>query len=55
MPKFCDRGVLLEAGRITDEGTPQQIVHNYLSRVEKLLALRVEDQQELKMQQAASR
>jgi ABC-type polysaccharide/polyol phosphate transport system ATPase subunit len=55
MPKFCDRGILLEAGRITDEGSPQQIVHNYLSRVERLLALRVEDQQELKMQQAASR
>jgi ABC-type polysaccharide/polyol phosphate transport system ATPase subunit len=53
LPKFCDRGVLLENGRITDQGTPQQIVHNYLSRVEKLLALRVEDQQELKLRQTA--
>jgi ABC-type polysaccharide/polyol phosphate transport system ATPase subunit len=53
LPKFCDRGILLEHGRITDEGTPQQVVHNYLERVEKLLALRTEEQQRLKVQQAA--
>ena len=52
MPKFCDRGILLEAGRITDEGTPQQVVHNYLARVEKLLSLRKDEQQLLKMSQA---
>jgi ABC-type polysaccharide/polyol phosphate transport system ATPase subunit len=51
LPKFCDRGILLEHGRITDEGTPQQVVHNYLERVEKLLALRTEEQQRLKMEQ----
>ena len=34
LPKFCDRGILLEHGKITDEGTPQQVVHNYLARVE---------------------
>jgi ABC-type polysaccharide/polyol phosphate transport system ATPase subunit len=55
LPMFCDRGVLLENGRLTDEGTPQQIVHNYLARVERLLSLRVEDQQELKLKQAAAR
>jgi ABC-type polysaccharide/polyol phosphate transport system ATPase subunit len=54
LPKFCDRGILLERGRITDEGTPQQVVHNYLARVEALLALPVSEQQELKMAQAAS-
>lgn len=54
MPKFCDRGILLEHGRITDEGSPQQVVHNYLSRVEKLLALRTEEQQELKVAQVAA-
>ena len=55
MPKFCDRGILLERGRITDEGKPQQVVHNYLARVEALLALRYEEQQALKLAQAASR
>lgn len=55
MPKFCDRGILLESGKITDEGTPQQVVHNYLSRVERLLALRVDEQQELKARQVAAR
>ena len=55
LPKFCDRGILLEGGRITDEGTPQQVVHNYLARVERLLALRADQQQELKMQQAVAR
>jgi len=54
MPKFCDRGILLESGRITDEGTPQQVVHNYLARVERLLALRVEEREELKIAQVAS-
>jgi homopolymeric O-antigen transport system ATP-binding protein len=54
LPKFCDRGILLERGRITDEGTPQQVVHNYLARVEALLALPVQEQQELKIAQAAS-
>jgi hypothetical protein len=44
----------LERGRITDEGAPQQIVHNYLARVERLLALKVEEQQELKTAQVAS-
>lgn len=53
LPKFCDRGILLERGRITDEGTPQQVVHNYLSRVERLLALRQDEQQQLKIAQAA--
>ncbi len=52
LPKFCDRGILIEHGHITDEGSPQQIVHNYLARVEALLALRVEDQLELKVAQA---
>jgi ABC-type polysaccharide/polyol phosphate transport system ATPase subunit len=55
LPKFCDRGILLERGQITDEGTPQQVVHNYLARVEALLALRVEEQQRLKLAQAALR
>ena len=55
MPKFCDRGILLESGKITDEGTPQQVVHNYLSRVERLLALRADEQQELKARQVAAR
>jgi ABC-type polysaccharide/polyol phosphate transport system ATPase subunit len=55
LPKFCDRGILLENGRITDEGAPQQIVHNYLARVERLLALPVEERMQLKAAQAASR
>jgi ABC-type polysaccharide/polyol phosphate transport system ATPase subunit len=55
MPKFCDRGILLERGQVTDEGTPQQVVHNYLDRVERLLALRTEEQQRLKVAQAVSR
>jgi ABC-2 type transport system ATP-binding protein/lipopolysaccharide transport system ATP-binding protein len=54
LPKFCDRGVLLEQGRITDEGAPHEIVHNYLARVEALLALRVEDQQRLKVAQGVA-
>jgi len=54
VPKFCDRAVLLEQGRITDEGTPQQVVHGYLARVEALLALRVEEQQQLKVAQAVA-
>ncbi len=53
LPKFCDRGILLERGTITDEGTPQQVVHNYLARVERLLALRQDEQQQLKIAQAA--
>lgn len=52
LPKFCDRGILLEHGRITDEGSPQQIVHNYLARVERLLSLRKDEQMELKVAQA---
>ena len=52
LPQFCDRGILLEGGRITDEGTPQQVVHNYLARVEKLLSLRKDEQQLLKISQA---
>jgi lipopolysaccharide transport system ATP-binding protein len=55
LPKFCDRGVLLENGRITDEGAPQQVVHNYLARVERLLALPVAERMQLKAAQAASR
>ena len=55
MPKFCDRGILLERGRITDAGPPQEVVHNYLARVEALLALPVAEQQELKVAQAAAR
>jgi ABC-type polysaccharide/polyol phosphate transport system ATPase subunit len=54
VPKFCDRAVLLESGRVTDEGTPQQVVHGYLSRVEALLALQVEEQQRLKVAQAVA-
>jgi lipopolysaccharide transport system ATP-binding protein len=54
LPKFCDRGILIESGQITDEGAPSQVVHNYLARVEALLALRPEHQQELKVAQAAS-
>ena len=54
VPKFCDRALLLEQGRITDEGTPQQVVHGYLARVEALLALRVEEQQRLKVAQAVA-
>jgi ABC-type polysaccharide/polyol phosphate transport system ATPase subunit len=54
LPKFCDRGVLIERGHITDEGTPQQVVHNYLKRVEDLLALQYEEQQRLKVAEAAS-
>lgn len=54
MPKFCDRAILLESGKITDEGQPQQVVHNYLSRVEALLALQVAEQQELALKQMVS-
>jgi ABC-type polysaccharide/polyol phosphate transport system ATPase subunit len=53
MPLFCDRAVLVEHGQLTDEGTPQQVVHNYLARVEALLALRSDEQEELKLAQAA--
>ncbi|HZP58145.1 MAG TPA: ABC transporter ATP-binding protein [Dehalococcoidia bacterium] len=52
LPMFCDRGILIEHGRITDEGTPQQVVHNYLARVERLLALREEEREQLKIAQA---
>ncbi len=55
LPKFCDRGILIERGKVTDEGTPQQVVHNYLSRVEKLLALKQDEQMELKVAQAGAR
>jgi ABC-type polysaccharide/polyol phosphate transport system ATPase subunit len=54
LPKFCDRGILIEQGKITDEGTPQQVVHNYLARVERLLALRVDEREQLRIAQAAS-
>jgi len=54
LPMFCDRGMLLEHGQVTDEGTPQQVVHNYLERVERLLALRVEEREQLRVAQAAS-
>ncbi len=54
LPKFCDRGILVEQGRISDEGTPQQVVHNYLARVERLLALRAEEREELRLARAAS-
>jgi ABC-type polysaccharide/polyol phosphate transport system ATPase subunit len=54
VPKFCDRAILLEQGRVTDEGTPQQVVHGYLARVEALLALRVDEQQRLKTAQVAA-
>jgi ABC-type polysaccharide/polyol phosphate transport system ATPase subunit len=54
MPKFCDRGILLESGKITDEGSPQQVVHNYLSRVERLLALRQEEREQLISARVAS-
>ena len=52
LPKFCDRGILLERGQVTDEGSPQQVVHNYLARVEKLLALGEADRMRLKFAQA---
>lgn len=54
MPKFCDRAILLERGAITDEGAPQQVVHNYLARVEALLSLKQAEQQELKIAQVAT-
>ena len=54
LPKFCDRSILIERGCITDEGKPAQVVHNYLARVEALLALRPEQQQELKVAQVAT-
>ena len=54
LPMFCDRGILIEAGKITDEGTPQQVVHNYLSRVERLLALKEDEREQLRMAQGAS-
>jgi len=54
VPKFCDRGILLEKGRITDEGAPDQVVYNYLARVERLLSLSVAEQQRLKVEQAVS-
>ena len=55
LPKFCDRGILIERGQITDEGSPAQVVHNYLARVEALLALVPERQEELKIAQAVAR
>jgi lipopolysaccharide transport system ATP-binding protein len=54
LPKFCDRGILIERGHITDAGPPAQVVHNYLARVEALLALQPERQQELKVAQVVS-
>ncbi len=54
LPKFCDRGILLERGQITDEGTPQQVVHNYLARVERLLELHESERMRLKYAQVAS-
>jgi lipopolysaccharide transport system ATP-binding protein len=54
LPMFCDRGILIEHGRVTDEGTPQQVVHNYLDRVAKLLALRGDERERLKVAKAAS-
>jgi ABC-type polysaccharide/polyol phosphate transport system ATPase subunit len=52
LPKFCDRGILLERGQVTDEGSPQQVVHNYLARVEKLLELGEAERMRLKFAQA---
>lgn len=49
VPRFCDRAVLLERGVITDAGAPQTVVHNYLARVEALLALREEERERLKV------
>ncbi len=54
LPKFCDRGILIEHGKVTDEGSPQQVVHNYLSRVERLLALRIDEREDLRIAKAAS-
>ncbi len=48
LPEFCDRAILLENGRITDHGEPQQVVHNYLARVERLLALSRDEIEELR-------
>jgi ABC-type polysaccharide/polyol phosphate transport system ATPase subunit len=53
LPQFCDRGILIEQGRISDEGTPQQVVHNYLARVERLLSLHESERERLRMAQAA--
>jgi lipopolysaccharide transport system ATP-binding protein len=53
LPQFCDRGILLEQGRISDEGTPQQVVHNYLARVERLLSLHETERERLRIAQAA--
>jgi lipopolysaccharide transport system ATP-binding protein len=53
LPKFCDRGILIEQGRVTDEGTPQQVVHNYLARVERLLSMRADEREELRLARAA--
>jgi ABC-type polysaccharide/polyol phosphate transport system ATPase subunit len=53
LPQFCDRGILIEHGKITDEGAPQQVVHNYLSRVERLLSLHEEEREQLRVAQAA--
>lgn len=49
VPRFCDRVVLLERGQITDGGEPQAVVHNYLARVEALLALHDEEREKLKV------
>jgi ABC-type polysaccharide/polyol phosphate transport system ATPase subunit len=54
LPMFCDRGILIEHGKITDEGVPQQVVHNYLSRVERLLALHESEIERLRLAQAAA-
>jgi len=54
LPMFCDRGILIEQGKVTDEGTPQQVVHNYLSRVERLLALKDDERERLKLAQEAA-
>jgi ABC-type polysaccharide/polyol phosphate transport system ATPase subunit len=54
LPKFCDRGILIEHGHITDEGTPAQVVHNYLARVEARLALMPGRREVMKVAQAVS-
>lgn len=51
VPEFCDRAILLEAGRITDQGHPRRVVHNYLERVERLLALSEAEIERLRREQ----
>ncbi len=37
--RFCDRVVLMEQGRVTMDGAPQPVIHDYLSRLTLLSTL----------------